>query len=189
MCPRPEPCSCASGVCTPIIRAKSWPGAGRSWAKGRWRHPRFWRGSPRAREGLRCSRSAVRSVGSCWCARPSCPSPTHPHQQRRCGRQWPEREGVRGKSGADPEGTSVASRGAQEIFGAPDRATLAPTPADGGADRPGCMGLEPHEGATQGRTGRPISIVPSTITSCSVRGPSNPVLKRTAASSGVSLSI
>jgi hypothetical protein len=188
-CPPLAPCGCAAGVCMPTIRATSWRCAGRSWGKGRWRCPPHRTGRTRTTHGVRPIRSVVRSVGSRWCARPSSPARAPHHQPQRGGSRWPEGEKGRGRLGVDSAAIRVACSRARGDLCELDRATAAPTPADGSADRPGSRCWAPHKGATPGWNRRPNSIAPETVTPRSVRGPSNPALKRTAAGSGVPLSI
>jgi hypothetical protein len=69
------------------------------------------------------------------------------------------------------------------------RSTPAPTPADGGADRLWCTRLALREGATPRGDPRPNPIGQSPVTPYPVHGQSNQALKRTAAGSGVPLSI
>ena len=189
MCLRPGPCECGVGGCMPIPQATRWPRAGSNEVKGRSRPSRRSTGCARARPGVRRLQSAVRSVGSVWCAPRSSRGPAPPRPPRRDGSRWHEGAHSRGRPEADHQGSTLAFKGANGAVCAPDRSTSSQTCGDGQADRPPEMRREPLEGPTPGWEQGPISIANAPATSRSVRGPSNPALKRTATSSGVPPSI
>jgi hypothetical protein len=177
------PCGCAVGGCMPTPKATHWPSAGRNGVKGGWRRLSHLTGRARARPGVRSLGSVVRSVGRRWWARPSSPARAFPRQPNRGGSRWHEGTLV-GTPRHTRQGLVCPTEGRRWLFCVPVRATPAPTPADGGANRLWGTRLEPREDATAGGERRPTSIDQSAVTPCSVRGSSNQVLKRPAARSG-----
>jgi hypothetical protein len=169
-------------------KARSWPGAGSTWARGRWRRLSRETGRPMVINGERRMGSAVQSVGSGWCARPSSPGPEPHHQQRQSGSRSHERARDRARLEADLGRRRVPCRGSNGACGETTRATISPPPADMGADSPRGRRRWPPDGATPGWEHRPSSIAQDAVAPHSVRGPSNQALKRTAAGSGVPLS-
>jgi hypothetical protein len=85
MCLRPGPCECGVGGCMPIPQATRWPRAGSNEVKGRSRPSRRSTGCARARPGVRRLQSAVRSVGSVWCAPRSSRGPAPPARRAAMG--------------------------------------------------------------------------------------------------------
>jgi hypothetical protein len=116
MCLRREPCGYAVGACTPTRTGQRWRCAGSMWAKNRWRRPHHGTGRTRARHGMRCVGSGVRSVGSGWCARSSSPAPASHRRQRQVGSRW--HEGKRGsqRPQAGPKGRGVAGSGGKRAL-------------------------------------------------------------------------
>ena len=165
-------------------RAQRWRRAGSSSARGRWRRPSLWIGRRCEERGEAhpecCPVCGQRLVCTALIPRAGVPPPAETG-----GSRWHERANGRGRPEANPPGTGVACSGAQGAFGAPGRSTPAPTPADGGADRPACMRLAPQL-SVDTRVDRPSKLHrASSSHPLSVGGQSNQALKRTAAGSGV----
>jgi hypothetical protein len=95
-------------------------------AAGEWVAVRHGTGHTRTRPGVRRLRSMVRSVGSPWCAQPSCLAQASPRQPTRVGSRWHEREHGRGRSAVAPERTRAACRRAHKGPGVPPMAPRLP---------------------------------------------------------------
>jgi hypothetical protein len=185
---RSGPWWCAPGACTLTHRAQRWRVVGSSGARGRWRRLRPEPARPRVLTGARRLERAVRSVGSGWGARPSSPGPERHPQSRQLGSRSPAGRRDRGRLEADLERRSLPCRGAAGASCETRRATLSSPATDRGPNRPRGRRRGPTEGAPPGWDPLPSSRALEAVAPHAVGGPSNPVLKRTAAGSRVPLS-
>jgi hypothetical protein len=119
-------CGCAAGACMPTRQEKRGRGAGSKWAQGRARDASQATGRARMKHGERPLQSAVRCVGSGWCARPSSPGPASHHPLRRIGRRWHEEANSRGRLEVSRRGIGAPCSGAFKCSPAPRRARCLP---------------------------------------------------------------
>jgi hypothetical protein len=111
-----------------------------------------------------------------------------PPQSRQLGSRSPAGRRDRGRLEADLERRSLPCRGAAGASCETRRATLSSPATDRGPNRPRGRRRGPTEGAPPGWDPLPSSRALEAVAPHAVGGPSNPVLKRTAAGSRVPLS-
>jgi hypothetical protein len=110
------------------------------------------------------------AVGSRWCARPSSPARAFPRQPNRGGSRWHEGEHGRARSGAGPEGTGLACRGANRGRERPRSPHACLGPCRWGAHHPQRLPWGSHQGTTPGWGRRPNVRAPEAVAPHSVRG-------------------
>lgn len=187
LCRHPTRCVCAAGGSRPTRKAPRGPSAASHEATGPARHPCHARSHARARDGARPRQRAVPSGGHGSCARPSGLVRASPPAA-------PGWEQVAGGAGPRPARARAAgaragpARGAGGLLESPLGSRPLRRPAIVGPTAPEARDWSLLLAQPQERTA--VHSPERTLrTRRSVRGPSHQVLKRTAAGSGVPLSI